>query len=180
MKYLTLLFFSFCMFIFVPKSQSFGQTLQDSTVTKVSKPDTLMKGKSPTGALLRSVIFPGGGQFYNRKYIKGMLVFGTETTLLTLAAVDWSRVNTHKRNFQNTAYSYSDRLWEFEQYQFYDDRRNLFLWITAGVIFLSMFDAYVDAQLYHFDQEKVRDLSITLNPEVNGGTTLRIVLKIPL
>jgi hypothetical protein len=139
-----------------------------------------MKGKSPTGALVRSVIFPGGGQFYNRKYLKGIVVFGTETTLLTLAAVDWSRVNTHKRNFQNTAYSYSDRQWEFEQYRFYEDRRNLFLWITAGVIFLSMFDAYVDAQFYHFDEEKVRDLPITLTPETNGGITMRIVLKIPI
>ena len=180
MKYLKLLFLSFCMLIFIPKSQNFSQTVQDSTVTKVSEPDTLMKGKSPTGALLRSVIFPGGGQFYNRKYLKGILVFGTEATFLTLAAIDWSRVNTHKRNFQNTGYSYSDRLWEFEQYRFYEDRRNLFLWITAGVIFLSMFDAYVDAQLYHFDQEKVRDLPISLIPEANGGITLRIVFKIPI
>ena len=179
MKYMTFLFLSVCVFVFIPKHQSVGQTVQDSTVAKISEPDTLMKGKSPTGALLRSVIFPGGGQFYNRKYLKGIVVFGTETTFLTLAAVDWSRVNTHKRNFQNTGYSYSDRLWEFEQYRFYEDRRNLFLWITAGVVFLSMFDAYVDAQLYHFDQEKVRDLSITLIPEANRWITMRLVFNIP-
>ncbi len=178
-KYSIRLFLILIMSSFILVTQSYGQTEHDSTITKPSEPDTLLKSKSPTGALLRSVIFPGGGQFYNRKYIKGMVVFGTETTFLTLAAIDWSRVNNHKRNFQNTNYSYSDRLWEFDQYRFYEDRRNLFLWITAGVIFLSMFDAYVDAQLYHFDQEKVRDLSITLTPEVNGGTTLRIALKIP-
>ena len=180
MKYAAFLFLSFCMFIFIPKNQSFGQTSKDSTVTKVSEPDTLMKGKSPTGALLRSVIFPGGGQFYNHKYLKGLVVFGTETTFITLAAIEWSRANTHKKNFQNPNYPYSERLWEFEQYQFYEDRRNLFLWITAGVVFLSMFDAYVDAQLYNFDKENVRDLPISLIPEFNGGIAMRIVVKIPL
>ncbi len=178
MKYLTFLFLSFCWLVFLPNNHSFGQTSQDSTKAKVSEPDTLMKGKSPTGALLRSVVFPGGGQFYNRKYLKGIVVFGTEATFITLAAVDWSRMSPHKKNFQNP--SYPDRYWEFDQYRFYEDRRNLFLWITAGVVFLSMFDAYVDAQLYHFDQEKVRDLSISLIPEANGGITMRIVLKLPI
>jgi len=180
MKYLTFLFLSSCLLLFIPMNQSFGQTRQDSTVKKVSEPDTLLKGKSPTGALLRSVVFPGGGQFYNHKYLKGLVVFGTETTFFTLAAIEWSRANTHKKNFQNPNYPYSERLWEFDQYQFYEDRRNLFLWITAGVVFLSMFDAYVDAQLYNFDKENVRDLPISLMPEFHGGLVMRFVVKIPL
>jgi hypothetical protein len=129
------------------------------------------------GALLRSVAVPGGGQFYNRKYIKGVVVFGVETTFITLAAIEWSRMHTHKRNFQNT--DYPDRYWEFEQFEFYEDRRNLFLWITAGIVFLSMFDAYVDAHLYNFDREEVRDLSISLVPEANGRNNFRIVLSVP-
>ncbi len=177
MKYLAFYFLCLCVFLSLPKSKSFGQTVQDSTGIRISEPVTLMKGKSPTGALLRSVVFPGGGQFYNHKYLKGLVVFGTETTFITLAAIEWNRASTHKKNFQNP--DYPDRYWEFEQYRFYEDRRNLFLWITAGVVFLSMFDAYVDAHLYNFDQEKVRDLPISLIPEANGGTTLRIVFKIP-
>jgi len=159
------------------ETQCFGQTKQDSTASKVSEPDTLLKSKSPMGALLRSVAFPGWGQCYNHKYLKGVVVFGTETTFITLAAIEWSRANVHKKNFQNPKYSYSDRYWEFEQFKFYEDRRNLFLWITAGVVFLSMFDAYVDAQLYNFDKEKVRDLSISLVPEISDKNTLRILLR---
>jgi hypothetical protein len=176
-KHFIFLSLSLCLFAFVPKTQSSGQTEQDSTVTEASKPDTLLKNKSPMGALLRSVVFPGGGQFYNRKYLKGIVVFGTETTFITLAAIEWSRANTHKKNFQNPEYPYSERYWEFEQFKFYEDRRNLFLWITAGVVFLSMFDAYVDAHLYNFDKEKVRDLTVSLIPE---GKKVKIVFCVEL
>ena len=178
-KHIILLSLTLCLFAFLLETQSLGQTERDSTITKISQPDTLLKNKSPMGALLRSVVFPGWGQFYNRKYLKGLVVFGAETTFITLAAIEWSRMNTHKRNFQNPDY-YPDRYWEFEQFEFYEDRRNLFLWITAGIVFLSMFDAYVDAHLYNFDREKVRDLSISLIPESNGGNNIRIVFSIQL
>jgi len=143
----------------------------------VTKIDTTLERKSPMGALLRSVAFPGWGQFYNRRYFKGVVVFGAETTFITLAAIEWNRMIKHKRNFQNP--DYPDRYWEFEQFEFYEDRRNLFLWITAGIVFLSMFDAYVDAHLYNFDREEVRDFSISLIPETNGGNDMRIVFSIP-
>ena len=159
---------------------AWGQKSLKPDTLRTALADTLMVKKSPTGALLRSVVFPGGGQFYNHEYLKGLVVLGTETTFITLAAIEWSRANTHKKNFQNPDYPYSERLWEFDQYQFYEDRRNLFLWITAGVVFLSMFDAYVDAQLFNFDKEKVRDLPISLVPEFKGGVTMRIVVNIPL
>jgi hypothetical protein len=140
------------------RTRAFGQM-------KAPLPDSSLKGKSPTGALLRSVAFPGWGQFYNGKYLKSLVVFGTETTFITLAAIDWRRRNEHKRNFESLPQDHPDKSWEFEQFRFYEDRRNLFLWITAGIVFLSMFDAYVDAQLYNFDKEKVPDLSISMIPK---------------
>jgi hypothetical protein len=41
-----------------------------------------------------------------------------------------------------------------------------------------MFDAYVDAHLYNFDREKVRDLSISLVPDAGGGSDVRLLLSI--
>ena len=177
-KYFIFLSLALCLLAFVLETQSLGRTREDSTITKVSRPDTLLEKKSPMGALLRSVVFPGWGQFYNRKYFKGVVVFGAETTFITLAAIEWSRMSKHKKNFQNP--NYPDRYWEFEQFQFYEDRRNLFLWITAGIVFLSMFDAYVDAHLFNFDREEVRDFSISLIPEANGGNNIKIVFSIQL
>jgi hypothetical protein len=163
-KHFILLFFTLGLFIFI-NCQSFGQTKPDSSLIKIPPADTSLPHKSPTGALLRSVAFPGWGQFYNGKYFKSTVVFGTETTFITLAVIEWGRRNEHKRNFEHLPQNHPDKAWEFEQFRFYEDRRNLFLWITTGIVFLSMFDAYVDAHLYNFDKEKVPDLSISMIPK---------------
>jgi hypothetical protein len=153
---------------FPQKPNSSGQINPDSSLVRSPSlvvADTSLKVKSPTGALLRSIAFPGLGQFYNDKYFKSAIVFGTETTFITLAIIEWGRRNEHKRNFENLPLDNPDKAWEFEQFRFYEDRRNLFLWVTTGIVFLSMFDAYVDAQLYNFDKEKVPDLSISMIPK---------------
>jgi hypothetical protein len=175
-KHLVVLIFSWVTIALAANQQCLGQTERDSAAITISQPDTLLERKSPMGALLRSVAFPGWGQFYNRKYFKSAVVFGAETTFITLAAIEWGRMNKHKKNFQNP--DHPDRYWEFEQFEFYEDRRNLFLWITAGIVFLSMFDAYVDAHLYNFDREEVRDMSISLVPQAGGGKDVRLVVSI--
>ncbi len=38
-----------------------------------------------------------------------------------------------------------------EEFRFYQDKRNLTLWWWAGLYFLNLLDAYVDAQLGDFD-----------------------------
>jgi hypothetical protein len=162
--------------VFVINGQCIGQMQPDGAAAAISQPDTALEKKSPTGALLRSVAFPGWGQFYNRKYFKSAVVFGAETTFITLAVIEWGRMNKHKKNFQNP--DHPDRYWEFEQFEFYEDQRNLYLWITAGIVFLSMFDAYVDAHLYNFDREDVRDLSVSLVPQGGGGNDVRLLLSV--
>jgi hypothetical protein len=177
MKKIFLLLLVFC-YCFAGENQiARAQVGDESVQVEATQGDSVLESKSPTGALLRSVAFPGWGQLYNRKYFKSVVMFGAEATFITLAAIEWRRMNTHKRNFQNP--NYPDRYWEFEQFEYYEDQRNLYLWITAGVVFLSMFDAYVDAHLYNFDREKVRDLSISLIPEVGGEENIRIVFSIP-
>ncbi len=166
-------FFLFCLGL---GGQAWGQAQTRAPLLMEDRPDTVLEQKSPMGALLRSVAVPGWGQFYNRKYLKSAVVFGAEATFLTMAAVDWNRMNEHKKNFQNP--DHPARYWEFDQFEFYEDRRNMFLWITAGIVFLSMFDAYVDAHLYNFEKEQVRDLSVSILPGVLSGEEMRIVLSI--
>jgi hypothetical protein len=163
-KSFILLFSILGLTILIFQNQTFGQMKENSGLMKTVSADTSLKHKSPTGALFRSIAFPGWGQFYNGKYFKSTVVFGTETTFITLAVIEWGRRNEHKRNFERLPQNHPDKAWEFEQFRFYEDRRNLFLWITTGIVFLSMFDAYVDAQLYNFDKEKVPDLSISMIP----------------
>lgn len=124
--------------------------------------DTALKHKSPMGALLRSVAFPGWGQFYNEKYLKAIVVFGFETSYIILALDEWIKTNKSKKDFKN-AKNFVDSLYQFDLYQYHRDTRNLYLWVVSGIIFISMFDAYVDAHLYNFDKVKMKDLEVGLD-----------------
>jgi len=130
------------------------------------------------GALLRSVAIPGWGQFYNEKYIKAAVVFGVETTYIVLAADEWRKTNFHKKNYQSAPPNSPEQFWEFDQYRFHEDRRNLYLWVISGIVFLSMFDAYVDAHLYTFDKDKMKDLEVGLVPVYGEGLRVDLVFSL--
>ena len=49
---------------------------------KNNKDSVKTSAKSPTGAMIRSMVFPGLGQLYNKKYFKAILIFGVETGLI--------------------------------------------------------------------------------------------------
>lgn len=121
--------------------------------------------RSPTGALFRSIAFPGWGQLYNKKYVKGTLVFLGEGGLIAGAVVEWSRMNEHKKNFEALPDTDIQKTFEFNQYRYHKDNRNLFLWWTAGVIFISMWDAYADAQLSSFEMEEREEARFGFGPE---------------
>jgi len=174
-KSLLLILVMLCL-SFASGTNTQGQGLQSDTSKSETPADSVVQTKSPMGALLRSVAFPGWGQFYNHKYLKSAVVFGAEATFITMAVVDWTRMSQHRKNFENP--DYPDRYGEFDLFRSYEDRRNLFLWITGGIVFLSMFDAYVDAHLYDFKSEQVRDLSVSVLPGVDGDGRAKIVLAI--
>ena len=123
--------------------------------------------RSPTGALFRSIAFPGWGQFYNKKYLKAALVFLGEGSLIAGAVVEWGRMNENKKNFEALPDTNPLKTFEFNQYQYHKDNRNLFLWWTAGVIFISMWDAYADAQLSSFEKEDKQEAGWGLVPETD-------------
>jgi len=139
--------FSFCQVI--PDSLIVPE-LKEPVITETDT-DTVSaepQSKSPRGAMLRSVILPGWGQFYNGKWFKALLVAGTEIGLVVNAAIQ-----------DDLADKAGD---EFER-EFYLDSRNLSYWWLAGVTLLSMIDAYVDAHLYKFDEST--DLSLRIGPD---------------
>ncbi len=149
--FIFLLIFIFARFSYAQEKKVLPEIAQTDSAQV-----TVFKSKSPMGALLRSVAFPGWGQFYNKKYIKAGLAFGVETTFLTLMIIEWERMDDHKKLFDSMSQDHPDKSWEYEQYKFYQDRKNLYLWSTIATIFVSMFDAYVDAHLYDFDKEMER------------------------
>lgn len=108
---------------------------QDSTATASSVPDS-SKLPSPTGAMIRSALFPGWGQWYNGKKWKAALVFAVETGIVA-DAVYW-----HKK---------AEKTDSADERALYLEYRNRDFWYLGLAILLSVGDAYVDAQLAGFD-----------------------------
>lgn len=149
----------------------------------------------PQRALWLSLILPGAGQVYNRKYWKLPIVYGgflgcTYAFLWNQQMyMDYSQAyldimdsdpntNSYKNMFPPT-YDIDSRLDQFKSvFKNRKDRyrrwRDLSAFCFIGVYLLSVVDAYVDAQLSVFDISP--DLSLRISPTVfdapgslNGG-----------
>ena len=94
--------------------------------------------KNPRQAFLFSLV-PGGGQFYNQKYIKGSLVMGLET----FALYSWLENSKIYKNYDSEEYS--------RRQNRYLEKRNKDAWWVIFLYFYSMIDAMVDAHLSPFD-----------------------------
>ena len=145
----------------------------------------------PKRALWLAIVFPGGGQIYNRKYWKLPLIYGG--FMGCLYAMNWNN-NMYKDysqafldisdNDPNTA-SYNSYLHlgakitdsNKERYkQIFRSRRDkyrrwrdLSFFVMVGVYALSVIDAYVDAELSVFDISK--DLSLKVEPTIMNSSS---------
>ena len=120
------------------------------------KPDTLgvFQGKmrSPLLATGLSIVFPAGGQLYNQKWIKATVFIGAEVALGGIAAYHYYN---HVNNINTTLFGDDDPLSTAKQ----------FTWFFAAVYVYSLMDAYVDAHLSAFPNER---LILEPDPKING------------
>ena len=144
---------------------------------------------NPQRALWLALVFPGGGQIYNRKYWKLPIVYGG--FMGCVYALSWN--NMMYRDYQqayldimdddpNTA-SYNKFLHlgrqidssNIDRYKKifksrkdkYRRWRDLSFFVMVGVYAISVIDAYVDAELSEFDISK--DLSMKVRPTIMGN-----------
>ncbi|MBN2410365.1 hypothetical protein JXQ31_01660 [candidate division KSB1 bacterium] len=124
--------------------------------------------KSPRGAMLRSLVVPGWGQFYNGKWFKGILIGGTEIGLVINAVI------------QNHYAVQSET--ELEK-EFYRENKSLSIWWLGATILYSITDAYVDAHLYNFDDSPNLSMKVKEEIEPLNNTKYSVIslnLRIPL
>jgi hypothetical protein len=106
--------------------------------------------KSPTGAMLRSAIVPGWGQLYTHNYFKAFAFATAEVSIVYSASFQHGQMKRFQKAADNaTDPSAKADYANFED--FYRSSRNRLYWWLAGVLLLSVGDAYVDAQLYGLD-----------------------------
>lgn len=139
--------------------------------------DTFPK-MSPTVTMFKSVVFPGWGQFCNRKYLKAGLVFAVESYFIYKSIHFASKASDWRTRWKNTPDSLSDeKKANFTKYADYRDSRNSGLWATAVTIFLSMFDAYVDAHLRHFPATAAETKALSWDIDPASGPNLSIIWR---
>ncbi len=169
---------------------------KDSSVVRFSiSADSLLKYSGhkkkdcfipdPKKALWLAIVFPGGGQIYNRKYWKLPLVYGG--FLGCIYAMTWN--NTMYRDYSQAYIDIMDSDENTKSYEnfipvrydvkanqahlqdvfrrkknYYRRFRDLSMFCMIGVYALSIIDAYVDAELSSFDIS--RDLTMKVSPTV--------------
>lgn len=161
-------------------------TLTADSVDNVAIPLTKERFiPNPKKAMWLAIVFPGGGQIYNRKYWKLPLIYGG--FLGCVYAMNWN--NTMYRDYSQAYIDIMDSNPDTKSYEkflpqsydvnanmsrlqqlfkrkkdFYRRYRDLSLFCMMGVYALSIIDAYVDAELSSFDIS--RDLSMKVHPAI--------------
>lgn len=143
--------------MFCIASNSYTQTLQSDTIVLDS---TKMRSHSPTKATLMSMVVPGLGQVYNKKYWKLPIIYGGIGTSLYFA---FSNNKEYKRFKSAYLIRIDDDVATVDEFEgILTDanirsnmevyRRNRdFSYIIAGLIYVfNIVDATVDAHLFTF------------------------------
>ncbi len=140
---------------------------------------------NPKKSLWMAIVFPGGGQIYNRKYWKLPIFYGG--FIGCMYAINWN--NTMYRDYSQAYIDITDDDPNSKSYEnfiprsyniaanlerlqdifrrkkdFYRRYRDMSVFCIIGVYALSIIDAYVDAELSSFDISS--DLSMKVRPSV--------------
>lgn len=128
---------------------------------------------NPGRAALYSLILPGAGQYYNKRYWKIPLVYGA---LGGVGYLYWAANHT----YQDAKTNYTDNIETslantyFVIYQDAKKSREQALFAIIGVYLFNVFDAYIDRHLIDFDMSE--DLSFKLKPYEDQWSPLGLTL----
>lgn len=171
-----------------------GEVVMDTIAAPTPAPEKKVWNPNPTRATWLAIVFPGGGQIYNRKYWKLPIVYGGfvgcayALTWNNNMYKDYSQAYLDIMDKDPSTNSYYDVLNinvvidEIEgtnvdryasslkrQKDYYRRYRDISVFAFIGVYLLSIIDAYVDAELSNFDIGP--DISMRLEPAVINSSS---------
>ncbi len=133
--------------------------------------------QNPTVALFKSMVVPGLGQVGNHSYIKAALFAGLEVWFVS-SAIDYGRQAGDYRKLYDAATTIDTRNQFYALYKDRRDERNKYIWFTGITIFVSMFDAYVDAHLSGSPTSgRGRRVGFDVGPDGRGGTAVQLAVR---
>ncbi len=158
------LFFSFA----IVKAQE-----QDS----LSVRDSTRRMHSPHKAVIYSAIVPGLGQVYNKKYWKVPIIYAAGGTLVYFIKTNNTEYQRFRKAYDAVVANDPNNPDEFNgRYSkdvlanardYYRKYRDLSVIGIAGLYFLNIIDAMVDAYFFNFDVSD--DLSLHVAPNIQPG-----------
>jgi hypothetical protein len=110
---------------------------------------------NPTVTLLKSMAVPGWGQITNGRYVKAAVAIGLETWFIAGAVTEWRRANDALDLFRSEPSNPE----HYYDYSFHNGNKNDYLWALGVTVFVSMFDAYVDAHLRPYAENRIPDVA---------------------
>jgi hypothetical protein len=155
------------------------------------KNDTIaLKTHTPKKAAIYSAVFPGAGQFYNRRYWKMPIIYAGLFVTGGLIAENNQLYNEYKdeainRYNYNVVEAYPDLSNQqvLDNMNYYEKRRNINILFFLGVYLLQIVDATVDAHFFNFDVSEnislhaepfINQLDFNSTAPINTGLTLSI------
>jgi hypothetical protein len=155
--------------LFVPENEKLR-------ATEVTNPVDLEQHlcQNPTTALFKSMFVPGLGQIGNGRYVKAGVFVALESWFIGAAIHYGRQAADFREEYEATAHpGLRD-----DYYRLYDDRRdqrNKYTWFAAITIFVSMFDAYVDAHLSGApDEPRNEAIAVRVLPDSLGGASVAL------
>jgi hypothetical protein len=122
--------------------------------------------KSAMGAVLRSAIIPGWGQFYNEAYWKIPVVWGS-LAYLGYIVFDNNKLYKHYQDlYQASLLNDEENKTFLRLREFYRDQRDINIVFLGLAYLLNLLDAFVDAHLFDFTVEENR-LNNSYNLKLN-------------
>jgi len=106
----------------------------------------------PLRGVLFSTVTPGLGQAYNGRWAKAAAFIMVGAVLVSRIVVESDRSDRYL-HLSREALTEEASLAYYDQYSTHFDRRDRYVWWTAVFWAYSMFDAYVDGQLFGFSRQ---------------------------
>lgn len=129
----------------------------------------VMFSGNPGRAALYSLILPGAGQFYNKRYWKIPLVYAGLGAVGYLLYDNNRTYQLYKQKYLDNIDGSERDLW-FSYYISSKQSREQAIFAVIGVHLFNVFDAYIDRHLIDFDMSE--DLSIDIKAYPDGISPL--------
>jgi hypothetical protein len=120
--------------------------------------------KSPWGAVGRSAIFPGWGQYYNESYWKIPVVWGVLGWFTYLYVENNDLYKQYRDLYSESLENGVGDSYYRDARDLYRDERDKYALILGLSYLLNLVDTYVDAHMFDFD---VSENPITREPQLN-------------